>query len=58
MAVSFGLSVGLVAGDAQIIPAATTTVQVAAGATAPHSGLIINGAANNPATGRPWRHIW
>jgi hypothetical protein len=55
---SFGLIVGLVAGDAEIISAATTTVQVAAGATAPHSGLIINGAANNPATGKPWRHIW
>src|SRR5918912_1540380 len=48
----------LVASYAVDVSAATSTVQIASGLTAPTSGLIINGSATNPATGQPFRHIW
>ena len=48
----------LVASYAVDVSAATTTVQIASGMTAPNPGLLLNGSATNPATGKPFQHIW
>ena len=37
---------------------AQTTVQFASGVTAPQGGVILQGAAINPNTGAPVRHLW
>src|SRR5215467_12980457 len=36
----------------------TTTVQFAAGVTAPGGGIVLTGTGINPATGQPFRHFW
>ena len=38
--------------------AAISATQIAAGVTAPRSGLILAGTAIHPVTGQPFRHIW
>ncbi len=37
---------------------AQSTTQFASGLTAPQAGVILSGAAVNPATGKPFRHLW
>jgi uncharacterized repeat protein (TIGR01451 family) len=54
----FAMLATLVASYAVDVSAATTTVQIGSGFTAPQSGLLLSGSGTNPATGTPWRHIW
>jgi hypothetical protein len=53
-----GILTSLVASYTVDVSAATSTVQVASGMTAPQPGLLLNGSATNPATGKPFQHMW
>ena len=57
LALAIAITAFLTAGSYPVM-AQQSTAQFAAGLNTPQGGLVLTGAAINPATGNPFRHLW